>query len=367
MALCMRRAIFALLVALGLGAGLQVAAPALAEDQVDIGVFYDSLAPYGHWFQDPRFGWAWQPTAVEPGWRPYTHGHWLWTDEYGWYWNSDYDWGWAPFHYGRWAFTDTYGWIWVPGQVWGPAWVAWRSGDGYVGWAPMPPEAAWRGDGGFAGSSFSVNFAPAWTFCEERCLADPRPVFVPVERNETFIRQTTNVTNYVIVNNRIVDRSVDVHRVEDAAHIRITPVHVRDVDRPELNGRGQAANGEVHVFRPRVAAKSQGQQQPGTQEPARVPEPVMRNPQNLETQKQQLEIEQQKQQRAVEQQKQQRAVEEQKQQREQQRAVEQQKQQRAIEQQKQQHQPQPTGHQEEQTTKQHLRRQQQCQENPGSC
>ena len=379
-----RRAILAILVALGMAAGLQVATPASAQEQVDIGVFHDSLAPYGHWFQHPQYGWAWYPTVVEPDWRPYTHGHWLWTDEYGWYWNSDYEWGWAPFHYGRWAFDNNYGWFWVPGSVWGPAWVAWRSGGGYVGWAPMPPEAAWQG-GGFGGPSINIGFAPAWTFVEDRYLADPRPVFVPVERNNIFIRQTTNVTNYVTVNNRIVDRSVDVHRIEDAAHTRITPVHVRDVDRPEMSGGRQAAGGEVHVYRPKVAARSQGQ---GAQEPARVPEPVMRNPQNLETQKQQREVEQQKQQRALEQQKQQRAIEEQKQQRaieqqkqqraieqQQQRAIEQQKQQRAIEQQqqraveqqKQQPEPQPTKHQEEQQKKQQQRRQQQCQENPSSC
>src|SRR5690348_13878270 len=175
----------------------------------------------------------------------------------------------------------------------------------------MPPEAVWQGDNGFGGIAINVAFSSAWTFCEDRYLADPRPVFVPVQRNETFITQTTNVTNYVTVNNRIVNRSVDVHRIEAASNTRITPVHVREVDRPELSGGKQAASGEVHVFRPKVAARQQGQfgaqpgTQPGTQEPARVPEPVMRNQQNLETQKQQREIEQQKQQRAIEQQKQQ--------------------------------------------------------------
>jgi len=59
--------------------------------------------------------------------------------EFGWTWVSDYSWGWAPFHYGRWIVIVGHGWCWVPGTIWGPAWVAWRAGDGFVGWAPLPP------------------------------------------------------------------------------------------------------------------------------------------------------------------------------------------------------------------------------------
>ena len=72
--------------------------------------------------------------------RPYnTGGHWVWTDEYGWMWASEYAWGWAPFHYGRWVFDDYYGWMWVPGYEWSPAWVEWRTGGDYFGWAPLGP------------------------------------------------------------------------------------------------------------------------------------------------------------------------------------------------------------------------------------
>ena len=52
---------------------------------------------------------------------------------------TNYSWGWAPFHYGRWYHDDYYGWAWVPGYEWAPAWVSWRSGGGYYGWAPMSP------------------------------------------------------------------------------------------------------------------------------------------------------------------------------------------------------------------------------------
>jgi len=97
--------------------------------------FYDELAPYGTWVSDPRYGDVWVPDAEE-GFRPYaTRGHWVLT-EYGNTWVSDYPWGWATFHYGRWHYDDYYGWEWIPGYEWAPAWVSWRQGGGYYGWAP---------------------------------------------------------------------------------------------------------------------------------------------------------------------------------------------------------------------------------------
>ena len=37
---------------------------------------------------------------------------------------------------------DSYGWVWVPGYEWGPAWVSWRTGGDYVGWAPLAARRA---------------------------------------------------------------------------------------------------------------------------------------------------------------------------------------------------------------------------------
>ena len=100
--------------------------------------FYNELAPYGRWINTPQYGSVWTP-YVDAGFQPYaTNGYWQVT-EYGNTWVSDYDWGWAPFHYGRWSYDDYNGWFWIPGYEWGPAWVSWRSGGGYYGWAPMGP------------------------------------------------------------------------------------------------------------------------------------------------------------------------------------------------------------------------------------
>ena len=115
--------------------------------EVSYQTFYDELSPYGQWVDYPGQGYVWVPDAGND-FRPYsTNGHWVWTDNYEWMWVSDYDWGWAPFHYGRWEQDDYYGWFWVPGYEWSPAWVAWRDGGDYYGWAPLRP-----------GINISINF-----------------------------------------------------------------------------------------------------------------------------------------------------------------------------------------------------------------
>ena len=119
--------------------------------------FESTLSPYGTWFDDPSYGRVWVPHThvVGAGFRPYTHGHWENT-EWGWTWVDHHPFGWATGHYGRWFYDSSYGWVWVPGRVWSPAWVTWRSGGGYVGWAPMPP-------GSYYGGAYTV-YDTSWVF-----------------------------------------------------------------------------------------------------------------------------------------------------------------------------------------------------------
>src|SRR5690554_3194351 len=108
-------------------------------EDVSMETFYEELSPYGVWIEDPQYGRVWRPDVDQDEFRPYyTNGHWEMT-KYGNTWVSDYDWGWAPFHYGRWHHSSRRGWVWVPDVHWGPAWVSWRSGGGYYGWAPLGP------------------------------------------------------------------------------------------------------------------------------------------------------------------------------------------------------------------------------------
>src|SRR5258705_9750922 len=125
-------AAIALLVAVG------AAAPSAAFTDVSFEFFESSLSPHGSWHVSASFGRVWQPYVEVRGWHPYEYGHWVYTD-FGWTWVSTYEWGAIPFHYGTWVIEPGVGWVWVPGYVWAPAWVVYRTGPSYIGWAPVPP------------------------------------------------------------------------------------------------------------------------------------------------------------------------------------------------------------------------------------
>ncbi|HEY6475206.1 MAG TPA: DUF6600 domain-containing protein [Polyangia bacterium] len=148
--------------------------------------FQSTLAPFGGWDYDASYGYLWTPASsiVGAGFSPYAScGHWM-LSEYGWTWASDWSWGWAPFHYGRWI-TRAGRWSWVPGTMWGPAWVSWRSGNGYVGWSPLPPRGV-RVYGGGAASP--------WRFTQAAGLGAAHPVFVSARYLPGMFARTTVVS-----------------------------------------------------------------------------------------------------------------------------------------------------------------------------
>jgi hypothetical protein len=179
------------------------------------GVFYNALAPYGHWTQAPECGLCWQPTAetVNSDWRPYLdQGQWVYTDN-GWYWQSGYSWGWAVFHYGRWSKNARLGWVWVPGNTWGPAWVSWRIALSYSGWAPLPPGV------GLATAGLTVNNhlvaadsdlgLPAGWFAfviEDNFLNRNLPSYaLPPGQAAGIYSKSISVNNYSLVNNKVIN------------------------------------------------------------------------------------------------------------------------------------------------------------------
>jgi len=209
---------------------------------VSFQLFYDELSPYGRWIDDPEYGYVWSP-EVDQDFRPYySNGRWMMTD-YGNTWVSDYDWGWAPFHYGRWTFDNYYGWLWVPGEQWGPAWVDWRQGGGYYGWAPMGP-------GININLSFGNNYyAPNdwWTFipCQHIYQPNYHSYWRGPRYNTTIFRQTTVINNYY--NNRYVSGP---GRRDVARHVgKVNVYQIRNVDRP---GRPSIRNNGVAVYRPQI-------------------------------------------------------------------------------------------------------------------
>lgn len=164
--------------------------------------FREALSPYGRWQNHSRWGEVWIADHVASDWRPYTRGRWIYTDEWGWYWDvasEEADWGWVTYHYGRWVYDGELGWMWVPGEDWGPAWVDWRYGDDYVGWAPLPPDELlvdYRDDPVY------------WSFVRPRYLLAPQVflVFAPPRDRIVIIRRTRIVNRTVIVDRDRRDR-----------------------------------------------------------------------------------------------------------------------------------------------------------------
>lgn len=288
-----------------------ILAPATAQGEmsIDFDTFHDQLSGYGDWVYSDRWGEVWIPDNVPGDFRPYdTNGYWANTDEYGWTWVSNYEWGDIPFHYGRWVNDPDAGWLWIPGYVWSPAWVAWRSNGQYTGWMPMPPDPQFLGEsgpsvgisfGGGIGVSIDFNntgnyygysqwygpsynddrFASMWVFVGTGHMGDrysdrhryeaPRGNYVSI------IRNTKNITNYTVVNNYIVNRSVNVNVVERAGG-HVQTVHVADVIRkPQFIMRADQGR--------QVQQRMRTEMPRGTGTPNSAPKPSPKTVQSLST------------------------------------------------------------------------------------
>jgi hypothetical protein len=255
-----RIAILVLLVGMAAGTAYGQAEPYRQQDvgwdreqapDVDVGFFYNELSPYGEWVRHPQYGWVWFPRHVNAGWRPYSLGRWVESD-YGWTWVSDEPFGWATYHYGRWAWDPEVGWLWVPGTDWGPAWVAWQQGNGYIGWAPLPPAVGFEIGVGIrlGGFNLSLGIAPRdYAFVEERRFLDSRisGYIVPQARNITIIHDTKNITNYTVINNRVINQGVPIERIEQATG-RKAP-RFRSATAPNSRGAGVQRD-VINIYRP---------------------------------------------------------------------------------------------------------------------
>jgi hypothetical protein len=241
-------------------------------EEVAVNIFYEELAPYGTWLWLEGYGRVWQPHGVPPGWRPYTDGRWVFTDA-GWTWVSDWEWGWAPFHYGRWLPSPAYGWVWVPGTVWGPAWVVWHHGAGWVGWAPLPPAVVWEPAGRLSIIHVERHIHPShFCFVRERDILAPRVHrhIVPHAENTRLVHVTKNVTNYTVINERVVNQSIRADSVERAAKQPVPRLRIVETDARQGVRKGQVKDqeGQVRLFRPTI-----GRATPDTDVPKSITRP----------------------------------------------------------------------------------------------
>jgi hypothetical protein len=187
-----------------------------AGTDVSIDFFYDNVGSDGSWVEVADYGYCWQPSVAVSNskWRPYSDGYWAYTDV-GWTWVSYEDFGWATYHYGRWTRLRDRGWFWVPGREWGPAWVSWRTGGDYVGWAPLPPRGREMDyDGRPISGQVDVEFdiGPAYyNFVDVRYIGEPvlrERIFEP-NLNVTYISKTVNVTNITYANSTVYNYGPD--------------------------------------------------------------------------------------------------------------------------------------------------------------
>jgi hypothetical protein len=239
--------------------------------------FYDQLGDQGTWVQTDNYGYAFQPNVTDPNWAPYSDGHWVYADV-GWTWVSDEPWGWATYHYGRWINIDGTGWVWVPGYRWAPAWVSWRYGGGYCGWAPLPPEtfigAEYGGAGGWAsfhfGGDVDVNFnigPGCYNFVSVGDMGEPnyRGHYIDRSQNYTVINNTTNITNININGGRTAGfRGVAVggpslNEVNAQSHQHIQSVQLATSNQA---GRSTLQGNTLAVYAPRVNPATARQARP---------------------------------------------------------------------------------------------------------
>ena len=193
--------------------------------QVSFDFFYSDLSPHGSWYASAEYGQVWRPNVADVNWNPYYDGHWVYTD-LGWTWVSDYDWGSVPYHYGTWVQEAGLGWVWVPGYVWAPAWVVFRSGPDYIGWAPVAPQFSV----GFS-AGYSAPVAGSFVFVSAGDFLAPRMrTYVIPERQTTVILNRTRVENTLVVeNNVVVNRGPDPHLIERASGHSVRPVRIEQV------------------------------------------------------------------------------------------------------------------------------------------
>jgi len=184
--------------------------------------FYQPLESYGTWVDIDGYGRCWQPRNVGGDWRPYTNGRWVSTDA-GWCWQSNESFGWATYHYGRWNQDPRRGWYWVPQTQWAPAWVSWREGGGYAGWAPLPPRPR-------PGFEVSVEIAPRnFVFVDEHHFSEPVRPSTVIINNTTIINKTVIINNSHVTNNVTFNGGPKRAEIEKATGQTIKPVAVAQI------------------------------------------------------------------------------------------------------------------------------------------
>ncbi|HEY4256836.1 MAG TPA: DUF6600 domain-containing protein [Candidatus Udaeobacter sp.] len=264
------------------------ALPQARGDDVSVDFFYNNLSG-GNWIDVEGYGYGWQPDVAvsDPNWRPYSDGYWAYTD-YGWTWISYEDFGWATYHYGRWANLADNGWVWFPGSDldWGPAWVSWRTGGDYIGWAPLPPrgpDVVYEGQPIGASVDVEYDIGPQYyNFCDIRFIGEPvlRDRIFPPTQNITYITNTVNVTNIYVQNNVVYNYGPNYNVVNEYSSRPIQRLTIERQTATDLSGAAKSGaltkvqgNKLVVAAPPKLVKASTGVAPPAVK--AKVAQPKM--------------------------------------------------------------------------------------------
>jgi hypothetical protein len=243
--------------------------PVRAAD-VSINYFYDNLNG-GNWYEVADYGYVWQPdVATNSNWRPYTDGYWAYTDV-GWTWVSYEDFGWATYHYGRWARLDDYGWVWVPGYEWGPAWVSWRTGGDYVGWAPLPPaggrDVVYESQPIDYRVDAEYDIGPAYyNFIDVRYIGEPvlRDRIFDYNQNVAYVDRSVNVTNITYNNGMFYNygpdyATVSAYSVRPIQRLRLERANIDPIQAVKMGNVTKVEGDRLILGAPMKLAKASGQ------------------------------------------------------------------------------------------------------------
>jgi hypothetical protein len=186
------------------GHGTTVAVDPKIEKDIRAGfASYESvLTRWGRWEQDEWYGVRWCPDSKHTPVKfvPYrSRGHWTASvrpinlaPPGSPYWVSDDSdtWGEITMHHGYWVHIDerSPSWCWIPGVEETPGRVVWRSGEGFVGWAPEAP--IWVDDGG---DGLIAEFAWSFVFLGALLEPDLEPQFLEGESYVAAVASTSPV------------------------------------------------------------------------------------------------------------------------------------------------------------------------------
>lgn len=221
-------------------------------DNDGFGYFYTSLSPYGTWIEFGDGVYGWKPVNMAGGWAPYSNGRWIWTSD-GWYWDSYEPFGYIVFHYGRWYFDDYYGWIWIPDYQWAPAWVEWRYGDAYIGWAPLSPYAVFSISVGIQFTHVFYTPYSHWHFVKYNYFCDPYvgKYFVGAKYKYRIYSGTKYRHDYGYRDGRVIDKGVDVNLIRQRGKIDVREHNIRTVSElRDINLENRITDSEIRTFIP---------------------------------------------------------------------------------------------------------------------